>query len=85
MIIAAKTGRLMQISASFCIITISSYVLPHSKNFECKTGADLILQDRDGNSKDGAPETRVAGNLARLTMANYRLLFHHSTLSYDKR
>jgi hypothetical protein len=73
MIIAAKTGRLMQISANFCIYTISSYVLPTSKNVEHKTCAGLILQDPAGNSKDGATGTRVAGNLARLTLANYRL------------
>jgi hypothetical protein len=73
MIIAAKTGRLMHISANFCIFTISSYLLPTSKNVEYKTGAGLILQDRAGNSKDEAPARRVAGNLARLTLLNYRL------------
>jgi hypothetical protein len=73
MIIAAKTGRLMQISASFCIYAISSYVLLTSKNVEHKTCAGLILQDLPGNSKDGAAQTRVAGNLWRLTLANYRL------------
>jgi len=51
------------------------------KNVEYKTCASLILHDRGDNSKDGAPETRVAGNLARLALANYRLLFRHSTLS----
>jgi hypothetical protein len=73
MIIAAKTGRLMQISASFCIYAISSYVLLTSKNVEHKTCAGLILQDRPGNSKDGAAKMRVAGILRRLTLANYRL------------
>jgi hypothetical protein len=73
MIIAAKTGRLMQISASFCINAISSYVLLTSKNVDYKTCAGLILQDRARNSKDGAAKTRVAGNLARLTLSYYRL------------
>jgi hypothetical protein len=43
------------------------------KNLEYKAGAGLILQDRAGNSKDGAAKPRVAGNLERLTLANYRL------------
>jgi hypothetical protein len=54
MIIAAKTGRLMQISASFCIYAISNYVLMTSKIVEYKTYAGLILQDRALHSKDGA-------------------------------
>jgi hypothetical protein len=44
-----------------------------SKNVEYKTCAALILQDRADNSKDDAAQWRVAGNLGRLTLANYRL------------